>query len=205
MSALTAPITRLIASLGESVMRSQWLAGIVACVAFVCQSGESFVYAGGCGCEAPRQVHCHYHKHCRHGHCAPPAGMLIQSAPMMSAPMMMAPMMAAPVMAAPMMSAPMMSAPAAPQASIPISFSMAPLQLQLSASAPAAAPSQCSAAPQAAPACNGSAAPANGFAAAPNDGLEGRVHDLEARFRLMEDDLEEILTNVKSLNAALRK
>jgi hypothetical protein len=74
--------------------------------------GGQTAQAGGCGCEAAPTcgpscnvvTHYYHHlvRHHHHRHCAPPAGILVPSAPVMSAPVMAAPVqMAAPVMAAP--------------------------------------------------------------------------------------------------------
>jgi len=67
---------------------------------------------GGCGCEAAPTVmyapRCHHH----HGRHYPPAGILVQSAPVMAAPMMMAPAYAAAVAAPQFALAPVQQAPA---------------------------------------------------------------------------------------------
>ncbi|WP_425613789.1 hypothetical protein NA78x_003632 [Anatilimnocola sp. NA78] len=72
---------------------------------------------GGCGCEAPTVVcapRCHHH----HGRHYPPAGILVQSAPVMAAPMMMA---------APQFSfAPVQQAPVAQYALVPVPASQIP-------------------------------------------------------------------------------
>lgn len=163
---------------------------------------------GGCGCErAPApHVHCHYHRH--HGHCrshAPPAGMLIPSAPMMSAPMQMAPVQMAPVQMAPVQMAPVQMAPVqyAPVQYAPVQYAPA--------AAPAAAPSTCSgggsAAPSAAPSHdamvkllqaltapqnNGSAAPAAPQAPADTD-LEDRMAELVDKLDRLDRNVTEVL------------
>ena len=164
--------------------------------------------ATDCGCErrecgpATHHHHHHYRHHCGRSHnCAPPVGMIVQSAPVMSAPLMAAPMMSY-----------------APMAMAPVQYSYAP------AAAPAAAPSNTCASGGASSAPSEdamvklllalrdipSSASAPRAPAAPADrSLEDRMTALEQRLQAIDQDLSAVLRmqaeDIKKLKAAAGK
>ena len=158
---------------------------------------------GGCGCEGPSSTVYHVHQrcghHCRHS-CAPPAGIIVPSAPMMAAPMM-------PMMAAPMMMPAQMMPVAAP------TMTMAPMQTV--SLAPVAAPQatlQFSLAAPQASTCAGSSLTSDQLRTLQSLLTNGQTNgssalaspsrttdDLAERVAKLETDVQELKTSVREI------